>query len=469
MHTKGFWIRLTSWLLLVSLLITLSPASGASLAATTAGQVEPQAGKWQTWVLKSGSELRPDAPPDQAATKKELAELQNLVTQRDAKALDQIAYWDAGAPNYRWLEIAFAEAQKKALNTPRTYRLNALLNVAIYDAMIAAWDAKYAYNRPRPGDADAKLTMVIATPHSPAYPSEQAVAAGAAAAILSYIFPDDAQTFAAKAEEAGRSRVLAGVNYPSDVQVGLALGRAVAEKVIARAKTDGSEVKWTGSVPTDKGKWNGTNPIEPLMGSWKTWVLTSGKQLRPPAPPAYDSVEKQTELKEIETYTRTWQTNQKALYWQTFDGIFGFWYNTASQRIFEHHLDSNPPQAARIYALLSVAHYDALTACFDAKYTYWAMRPFMYDKNFVTLFPTPNHPSYPAAHGCASGAIAGVEEALFPAEAQSIHAKADEAGMSRLWAGIHFRSDIETGLKMGRSVAQAVMEHAAHDGAQHMQ
>jgi hypothetical protein len=114
-------------------------------------------------------------------------------------------------------------------------------------------------------------------------------------------------------------------------------------------------------------------------------------------------VEKQNELKEIETYTRTWQTNQKALYWQTFDGIFGFWYNTASQRIFEHHLDTDPPMAARIYALLSVAHYDALVACFDGKYTYWAMRPFMYDKNFVTLFPTPNHPSYPAAHGCASG------------------------------------------------------------------
>ena len=60
-------------------------------------------------------------------------------------------------------------------------------------------------------------------------------------------------------------------------------------------------------------------------------------------------------------------------------------------------------------------------------------------------------------------------EGLFPAEAQYIHDKADEAGMSRMWAGIHFRSDIETGLKLGRNVAQLVIEHAAHDGSQRMQ
>ncbi|MFN8493474.1 MAG: vanadium-dependent haloperoxidase [Caldilineaceae bacterium] len=464
MNTKGFGRRLWAWLLFASLIAAFSPAASTTWAAApNPGQIEPGAGKWQTWVLKSGSELRPAAPPDQAATRKELAELQTLVAQRNAKALDQIAYWDAGAPNYRWLEIAFAA--EGDLNPPRALRLNALLNVAIYDAMIAAWDAKYAYNRLRPSDVDPKLTTVIATPHSPAYPSEQAVAAGAAAAILTYLFPDNAQVFAAKAEEAGRSRLFAGVNYPSDVQAGLALGRAVAAKVIARAKADGSDVKWTGSVPTEKGKWNGTKPVEPLMGTWKTWVLTSGNQFRPPAPPAYDSAALQTELKEIETFTHTWDIDQKALYWQTDEGAVGFWYNTASLRIFEHHLDSNPPQAARIYALMSVAHYDALVACYDAKYTYWAMRPFMVDQNVVTLFKTPNHPSYPSAHGCISGAIADVIGGLFPAEAQAIHDKADEAAMSRLWAGIHFRSDIAAGLKVGRSVAQVVLAHAKQDGA----
>lgn len=465
MHHYRFVARCCCWLLLIGLLTKLSlPTAAPVNAATEPEQVEPSAGKWPTWVLKSSSELRPAAPPDQAATKKELAELETLAGQRDDKAFAQITYWDAGAPNYRWIEIALAQAQKKPMSNPRIDRMMSMMNVAIYDAMITAWDAKYTYNRPRPTERDPKLTAAVAVPHSPAYPSEQAVAAGAASAILAYIYPDDAKEFAAKAEEAAHSRVLAGVNYPSDVKAGLELGQAVAAKVIERAKTDGSDAQWDGKMPTGPGYWTGDKPIEPLAGTWKTWVLTSASQLRPPAPPAYDSPQKATELQEIQSYTRTWQSNQKAFYWQSFDGIIVFWYDTASKRIFEHHLDTNPPAVARIYALMSIAHYDAILACWDAKYTYWAMRPFQLDPKLVTLFPTPNHPSYPAAHGCASSAIAGVEEALFPAEAQYIHDKADEAGWSRLWGGIHFRSDIETGLTLGRSVAKMVIERAKLNG-----
>lgn len=424
----------------------------------TAPPVEPNAGRWQTWVVTDVAAVRPPSPPDQAATQAELQEVQAAVAERDEAALQQIAYWNAGAPNYRWIEITLAQMQKKPLNNPRANRLMALLNVAIYDAMVAAWDAKYTYLRPRPNAANATLTTVIATPNSPAYPSEQAVAAGAASAILAYIYPDDAPSFLAMAEEAGRSRVLAGVNYPSDVTAGLELGRAVAAQVIERAKADGSDAVWDGVMPTAPGHWTGEKPIEPLMGSWQTWVLASGSELRPPAPPAYDSAQKQTELQEIQTYTRTWQSNQKTMFWQTFDGIFTFYYDTAAKRIFEHHLDSNPPQAARIYALLSVAQYDAIVACWDAKYTYWAMRPFQLDPTLVTLFPTPNHPSYPAAHGCYSSATATMLGYLFPAEAALIQAKAEEAGMSRLWGGIHFRSDIETGMALGKAAAEKVIE-----------
>jgi len=445
--------KLITALLVVALLLT------GCIAPVSSQPVEPEAGQWPTWVVTDVGSVRLPAPPDQVTTRQELAELKTLAAQRNTQALKQIAYWDAGAPNYRWLEITFAQMQKKPMTNPRFNRLLALLNVAIYDAMIAAWETKYTYNRPRPSASDTSLLTVIPPPHSPAYPSEHAVAAGAASAILAYIYPDDAQSFQALAEEAGRSRLLAGVNYPSDVKAGLELGRTVAAKVIARAKADGSDAKWDGVIPAEPGHWTGEKPIEPLTGSWQTWVLTAGKELRPPAPPAYDSAQKQTELQEIQTYTRTWQSNQKAMFWQTFDGIFTFYYDIASKRIFEHHLETNPPQAARIYALLSVTQYDAVVACWDAKYTYWAMRPFMYDKNLVTLFPTPNHPSYPAAHGCYSGATAAILGHLFPAEAAFITAKAEEAGMSRLWAGIHFRSDIETGLALGRAVAQKVIEH----------
>lgn len=429
------------------------------ISPPAAPPIEPNAGNWQTWVVTDVAAVLPSAPPDQAATQAELKEVQAAVTGRDEAALQQIAYWDAGAPNYRWIEITFAQMQKKPLNNPRANRLMALLNVAIYDAMIAAWDIKYTYNRPRPGTADATLTTVIPTPNSPAYPSEQAVAAGAASAILAYIYPDDAQSFHDMAEAAGHSRVLAGVNYPSDVTAGLELGRAVAAQVIERAQADGAAAVWDGVMPTEPGHWTGEKPIEPLMGSWQTWVLASGSELRPPAPPAYDSAQEQTELQEIQTYTRTWQSNQKAMFWQTFDGIFTFYYDTAAKRIFEHGLDSNPPQAARIYALLSVAQYDAIVACWDAKYAYWAIRPFQLDPTLVTLFPTPNHPSYPAAHACYSSATATMLSHLFPAEAAFIQAKAEEAGMSRLWGGIHFRSDIETGMALGQAAAQKVIEY----------
>lgn len=70
------------------------------------GQVAPEAGQWQTWVLASSAELRPASPPDQAATQAEIAELKALAAQRDAAALAQVAYWDTGSPTYRWVQIA---------------------------------------------------------------------------------------------------------------------------------------------------------------------------------------------------------------------------------------------------------------------------------------------------------------------------------------------------------------------------
>jgi len=451
--------KMITQVMVVALLLT------GCVMPTSSPPVEPQAGQWQTWVVSDITTVRSPAPPDQAATREELLELKTLAGQQDATTRAQVAYWDAGAPSYRWIEIALNQFKSKPLPPLRIARGLSLMNVAIYDATVVAWDAKYTYNRPRPSALDGTLTPLLAVPNSPSYPSEHAVAAGAAATILGYLYPDDAPTFQAKAEEAAHSRLLAGVQYSSDVAAGLELGRQVARLVIERAKTDGSDAQWDGAMPTEPGHWTGEKPVEPLGGTWQPWVLASGDELRPPPPFAHDSPEKAVELQEVKTFTRTWQTNQKALYNQTFEGIFTGWYDNAHLRIFEYKLDGNPPQAARIYALMSVTHYDAQIACWDAKYAYWAPRPFQLDPELVTPFPSPNHPSYPAAHGCASGAITDALAYLFPAEAASIQARADEAAMSRLWAGIHYRSDIETGLALGRAVAQKVIDHAQQDKA----
>jgi membrane-associated phospholipid phosphatase len=214
-------------------------------------------------------------------------------------------------------------------------------------------------------------------------------------------------------------------------------------------------------MPTGSGYWTGEKPVEPTAGQWQTWVLSSGDEVRPEPPLAYDSPELAAELQEVMTFTRTWQTNQKALYWQTFDGIIENWYTFASLRMFEQGLDANPPQAARIYALMSVAHADAALACWDAKYTYWYFRPHQMDATLVTLFPVPNYPSYPSGHACVSTAISEVIAAQFPASADTIRARATEALESRIWAGLHFRHELVAGRQIGLAVAEKVLAHGA--------
>jgi membrane-associated phospholipid phosphatase len=443
--------------------------SGLPSRSAAADQTEPRAGTWTTWVLATGSQARPAAPPDTATSQAEVRQLKALVAQRDAAARERIAFWDTGAPSYRWNELTVKEALKHNLNTNYALRALALVHVAIADAMVAAWDAKYAYQRPRPSELGASLETVLPNPASPSYPSEHAVAAGAAATVLAYVFPDDEQLFADLSEEAGRSRLLAGVDYPSDVASGLELGRAVAALVVERGKADGANAVWTGSVPAEPGHWSGTNPIMPLAGTWRTWVLESGSELRPGPPPAYDSAEEAAELAELKSVQRTPKTNADAFFWEYGSGgarNYWFWNEQTSKQILEYRLDANPPRAARAYALESVASYDTGVACWDAKYAYWAIRPFQLDPTVQPLFPTPNHPSYPAAHGCFSSAAAAALAHLFPHDAQSLNALADEAGESRIWAGIHFRSDVTTGLALGRAVAAKVIERARSDGAE---
>src|SRR5438552_8183633 len=131
----------------------------AAPRSASAHQLEPEAGGWRTWILESGSQLRPPAPPDRGATRLEIEALRAMTVQRDTAALDQVSYWDSGAPGYRWNEIAIAQGLKDGIAIA-AYRVLALVNVAIYDATVAAWDAKYTYNRPRPSEADPSLTAL---------------------------------------------------------------------------------------------------------------------------------------------------------------------------------------------------------------------------------------------------------------------------------------------------------------------
>jgi hypothetical protein len=455
-------VRAAACLLLVGAGPAARSASAAPIQIEAAAQpIEPGAGTWPTWLLASGDELRLQPPPRATDTQAELVELQELAGQRDGAALDRISYWAAGAPSYRWTQRAVEHTQTRGVLGNRAIRMLALLNVAIYDATIAAWDTKYAYNRPRPSDGNPGLAA-IRTPASPSYPDEHAVAAGAASTVLASIYPADAETFRAWADEAARSRLEAGVAYPSDVSAGLDLGRQVGERAVARGRADGSDALWSGSVPTEPGMWKGSNPVEPLAGTRATWTLNNPSQFRPGPPPALDSEKMAVELAEVKNFPRTNLTNLIASFWEYYGGrgVFEFWNDQASRAIFEYHLQDNPPRAAQIYASSNIALHDSAVACWDAKYTYWAPRPAMVDPSITTVFVTPNHPSYPSAHSCLSGAAAGILGQFFPADMARFNALADQAGEARIMGGIHFRTDCEVGLALGRQVADVVLSRA---------
>src|SRR5206468_1803797 len=156
----------------------------------------------------------------------------------------------------------------------------------------------------RPSPREHNLATALPVPDSPSYPSEHAATAQAAASVLAYFLPAEAQSLQSMAEQAGWSRVLAGLQYPSDYYAGLELGRKVADKVIAKAKADGSDAVWTGTAPTGACKWIGTNPGNVTGANFKPLLMSSPGQFRSAPPPAYDSPQVVAELALVHNFPR---------------------------------------------------------------------------------------------------------------------------------------------------------------------
>ena len=129
-------------------------------------------------------------------------------------------------------------------------------------------------------------------------------------------------------------------------------------------------------------------------------------------------------------------------------------------------MDGDAPRAARAYALLATAYIDSGIACFDAKYTYWAIQPVMLDPNVKPVFTIAGAPSYPAAPGCIFSTAAAMLGYLFPRDAATLNALADAGSEAQVAAGVQFRSDIITGKALGLKVAQLAIDRAKSDGSQ---
>jgi hypothetical protein len=432
-------------------------ASGVALvlavwfpAASSAGPV-PSTQRWLVDkaaardIGATGQTTGPSSPGGEAARAR----------QADA-ATAPLLWWTTGGPAYRWNEMIVEELLNGFVIAPLALRHLALLHAAIDDAISMAWESSAASR----GDIAKKTSSGSA--RSIEVPAAYVAAGVVAREVGAYLFPARAKAFEEKAAEALRVLTGAGVVTPAKAAIGQEIGRKVAALAIERGKRDGSDAVWSGEVPKGPGHWTGSNPIAPLAGTWQPWILASQNEFRPAPPPAVDSEQATAALAELKTFARTPKTNHRATYWEVFGGarIHALWNETARQKLLEQQPRFDDRTAARTLAALNVALIDAAIACWDAKYTYWYIRPSQRDPELKTVFPPPNHPSYPAAHGCLSTAAAGVLAGLFPADRERLLAHGKEAAEARVWAGIHYRFDIDAGQEIGRRVAAKTLARA---------
>ena len=236
----------------------------------------------------------------------------------------------------------------------------------------------------------------------------------------------------------------------------------IVDELQARIATDGANTVWSGSVPVGPGLWTGTNPLLPLWPQVRGWRLTRPDQFRPPPPPAFGSRTFDAALAEVRHYSdeRTPEQLELAQFWADGAGTStppGHWNEIAFDLLIrECVVDAR--FAAHVLATLNMALMDASICCWDAKYHYWLLRPSQADPGITTPVGLPNFPSYTSGHATFSGAAAEILGALLPSVADEVNAMAEEAALSRLYGGIHYRFDSDAGLEGGRQIAQLFLE-----------
>jgi membrane-associated phospholipid phosphatase len=354
---------------------------------------------------------------------------------------DAVKFWEAIAST-RWNQRATellaqypptANGQAQAA----TSRMLTYLSLAQYRAVLAA----------------------EAGNHRSTHPSITAAVGGASVTVLSDFFPAAVASLETKLDAD-----LAAAGWPGaqneDAAAGEAIGRAVGAAVLALKATDQYYVKSPGEPPVGDGYWIPAPPPAPIVRSLygvRPFFLTSADQLRSPPPPAFGSPEFLAALAEVRAIsdTRTPEQTEIARKWATATPPFttGTMNLIADDLIVEHHRTER--EAARILAYANAAAFDAQIACFDTKFAYWFIRPSQADKAITIAqgVSLPNHPSYPSAHSCIVTAIMSVLIDAFPSERERLEEINTINGLARIYAGIHYRFDVEAGHEIGRQAA----------------
>jgi membrane-associated phospholipid phosphatase len=396
---------------------------------------------------------------------------------------------ESGQPVIDWNQtllsiVSTPGAQPATVQPTRNF---AILHAAIYDAVNAI---------------DRTHTPYLLEPRAPRDASETAAADAAAHTALVGLYP--AQQSALDADYATE---LAKVPDGPAKDQGVRLGDTVAQDLLAIRADDGSNATPPPFVPgTNPGDFRPTPPNfpAPVFTTWgqvTPFVLDAGSQFRPAPPPALTSPEYAAAINEVQSLgsatstTRTAEQTTIGKFWTP--PIQNFWNQIAETVATAHHSDL--PTTARLFASLDLSLADGTIAFYDAKYTYRLWRPVtairladtdgnaqtVADPNWLPLAGnTPADPSYPGAHSTLSAAAADVLTSFYGDKQQfsvtspalagvtrsftSFADAAQEAGLSRIYAGVHTRLDHEAGLQLGHAVAGFVLHNAllpAHDSS----
>ncbi len=485
----------------------------ANLPATLPTNQDLGAGSWQMVLLSRPDSFVVNAPVPTTSPLyiADLFEIKSLQKNLNKDQENSIKYWAAGG-TLRWNEILRGLVAKYNLppkansdtsypipnaNNPLAYPLFPFTNppyaaraygyiaAAQYDALVACWYYKTKYNRAAPYTVDSTVAAKFINKTAlPSYPSEAAVLAGVNAEMMKLLFPGEIASIQAKAIEAEQAAIMSGAATRADITAGEALGRQVAELFITRARGDnagkavGTPVDWANFVTIQNNlgltPWYSLEtpkrpPMLPLFYKVKPFLFDSATvvSLRPDPPPPVGSDKMNADKAEVKNYTDnpTRENIHIVQFWADGVGTYtppGHWNAIATEDFVKQNYSE--VRFARNLALLNMAEMDAAIVCWDIKYHFFNPRPTQLDPSIKTLTGIPNFPAYVSGHSTFSGAAATILGYLLPDNAAKYTAMAQEAGMSRLVGGIHYRIDCETGLAVGNKVGGYAILRAQNDG-----
>jgi hypothetical protein len=369
-------------------------------------------------------------------------------------------------------------AQPATVHPTRSF---AIMHAAIYDAVNSIDGTHNPY--------------LVHIEHVSSRASQEAAAAAAAHETLIVLYPA-LQTTLDQQYEQSLAQIPDGANKTTGIDV----GRAAAQAILTIRSDDGSAspaIPYVfGNAPGDYQSTPPNFPAQPVFTHWSRvtpFALERAKQFRLGPPPALTNAEYTAvfnEVKSLGIVNSTAATTDQALIGRFWNGaIQNYWNEIAQTAVLAHHLTT--AQSARVFALLNLTFADEVIAFYDSKYTYnlWrpvtAIRAAAIDDNPNTLADptwlpqagkTAADPSYPGAHATISAGGAFVLRKVFGNEPfqvnvtsevlpgvvrsfESFAAIENEASLSRIFAGQHFRSDENAGEKLGSAVADFVVDN----------